>query len=678
MKRPNLRIIRGGLAALVAATLGIVAWSLRARPAQPGATTPASETPAPGVARMGGFVIRKLDKDGQERFVLNADSMVGQEQEDVQLRGVTMSFPYMADGQRRKAQVTAERCAYTPAIQRAIFNGHVVVTTDDGLELKTESLVYRGDKGLARTDTAMEFKRNELSGSGTGAVYDAEKGTLELQADAFLRIEDEKGGPPMEIHGRQATMNRAEGTLQFVDDVDAKQGADTLKTDNLLITFSTEDRSLVGFSAVGSVQLHLVGGTAVPGLPQAAAKGHGTRDLKAQRLEVGMHKDRSLEQATAGPDAELTILPGPGEVRSRRLLKARFLTFHFDEKGRLQEVDGQKDALMREEALPPAKAEPREVSCRNFTSRLDPESGDVTNVEFHNEVVMTRGTQRSGSENAFYDGAKKLLTFEGDPELKDSADGSRLSAQRIEVNTDTRDVNAYKDVRHLLGAQGARRKPGMLSSRPGDEPTLVSCGQFSHEEKTRTTRYLEGAVLRSGKDEVRSPTMRVIEDAAGKRRLAATEGVVSVFHPQESSAKPTPGKAAPAPLETRSKQMTYEEAAGKIVYNEDVVMRQADIVSKSPEATVTLTPDGNQVQTVVAGEPVEIEQGVRKANGRQATYTPTEETVVVVGEKVVLKDPTQEVQGRSLTFHVHDDRILVDGREEVRTETILKKEPSKP
>jgi len=52
--------------------------------------------------------------------------------------------------------------------------------------------------------------------------------------------------------------------------------------------------------------------------------------------------------------------------------------------------------------------------------------------------------------------------------------------------------------------------------------------------------------------------------------------------------------------------------------------------------------------------------------------------VVVVGEKVVLKDPTQEVQGRSLTFHVHDDRILVDGREEVRTETILKKEPSKP
>jgi len=94
---------------------------------------------------------------------------------------------------------------------------------------------------------------------------------------------------------------------------------------------------------------------------------------------------------------------------------------------------------------------------------------------------------------------------------------------------------------------------------------------------------------------------------------------------------------------------------------------------------VTLEKGGNEVRTIVAGEPVEVHQGIRRASGTTGTYTPATETMVLEGEEVVLQDVDRRIRGRILTFQVGEDRIRVDGQEEVRTEAIFKKrEPSTP
>jgi lipopolysaccharide export system protein LptA len=94
---------------------------------------------------------------------------------------------------------------------------------------------------------------------------------------------------------------------------------------------------------------------------------------------------------------------------------------------------------------------------------------------------------------------------------------------------------------------------------------------------------------------------------------------------------------------------------------------------------VTLSADGEAVDHIVVGEPVEVLQGLRRATGREGTYTPQNETLVLVGEKVVLTDVDRHVEGRVLIFQVGNDRIRVDGREEERTEAVFKqKGPAKP
>ena len=203
----------------------------------------------------------------------------------------------------------------------------------------------------------------------------------------------------------------------------------------------------------------------------------------------------------------------------------------------------------------------------------------------------------------------------------------------------------------------------------GSEPTVLVCRRFEYDSIGRRAAYRENALLRSGRDEVRAPLIVLEDPAPTQRRLHASGGVVSLLYPRSSSE----AGDEPASVQTRSQDMVYEEAAGRVVYTGEVQIRQGDIVTLSPEAVVTLSEAGDDVLKIVAGEPVEVRQGERRAEGRTGTYTPGNETMVLEGDEVVLQDVDRSVRGRVLTFQVGEDRIRVDGQEAVRTEAIFKR-----
>jgi hypothetical protein len=91
------------------------------------------------------------------------------------------------------------------------------------------------------------------------------------------------------------------------------------------------------------------------------------------------------------------------------------------------------------------------------------------------------------------------------------------------VKTANGNVQAQDGVRHVLKARG---HGGLLEGK--DSPTLLTAGLFSHDRAERLTRYTSGALLRSGKDEVRAANIIIQEDAAGRRTLKANKSVVSI------------------------------------------------------------------------------------------------------------------------------------------------------
>jgi lipopolysaccharide transport protein LptA len=674
VRPPATRVLRRILLGVVVVVAVAVAWTFR----RPSAPKPMGEplAGAPGEGTTIGDMAFSRFEGGTEKLNVKARDSRQVEGGAWRYEGVEVTFPFVARGEESSATITSDECLYDPDREEALFSGNVHVVTDDGFELTTESLEYSGREGRIRSAVDVQFAQGTSSGRSRGAVYLATSDVLVLKSQVFLRFEDEEGRPT-EIESGRAQGSRQTRILSFGLGVEVRQGARVLRSRRLQLILDHELEHIQRAAAIKDVELRTRGGGEVAGVDLPPG---GERLLRARRLNMDFRPGGDLQQAIAVNDAVLEIRPGPGDPPEVRRITGHQIQFNFDREGRLDRVQGRTGARRRDpegrkvaltsEPVPSGAGVPRRVECRSFRWDLDPATGDLRTARFRDEVVFSEPGRKAWAEQAVYEeAAQKLRLSGGAPRIQDEEDGSELQAQQIEVATDTRGIVARGGVTHSIRRGGATTEGGMLA---GSEPAVLVCRRFEYDPERRKAWYRENALLRSGKDEVRAPLI-VMEDAApGQRRLHASEGVVSLLHPRPSSPEEAAeAKEPPAPVTTRSEEMVYEEAGGRVLYTGDVEIRQGDIVTRSPEAVVTLTEGGDAVEKIVAGEPVEVRQGARHAKGQTGTYTPANETMVLVGDEVVLRDVDRSVRGRVLTFQVGEDRIRVDGQEGVRTEAIF-------
>ena len=655
-----------------------VAWTLR----RPSAPTPMGDSlsgePAEGTT-IGDMAFSRFEGGAQKLEVKARDSRQ-QEGGAWHYQGVEVTFPFVARGRESSATITSDECLYDPDREEALFSGNVHVVTDDGFELRTESLEYLGRQGRVRSEVDVQFERGSSEGRARGAEYRTAGDVLELKSEVWLRFGGEDGKPVTEIESGRARGSRQTRVVNFGGGVEVRQGARVLRSKRLQLHLDEELENLTRAAAIEEVDVLTRGGGDLAGVELPPG---GERRLRSRRLNMDFRPGGVLRQAVAINRAVLEVRPGPGDPPEKRRIAGRQIQFSFDAQGRLLQVVSHSGGprphlevlpvVLTSEPVRPGEGVPRRVECRYFRWKLDPVTGALRTALFREKVSFTEPGRKGWAEQAVFDEqAQQLRLSGGAPRIVDDEDGSELQAQEIEVATDTRGVVAVGGVRHAIRRGGEGTEGGMLA---GSEPAVLVCRRFEYDAQQRKAWYRENALLRSGRDEVRAPLIVMVDPGPGRRRLQATGGVVSLLHPRSSSE----AEEEPASVNTRSQEMVYEEVAGRILYTGDVEIRQGDIVTRSPEAVVTLSEGGDDVEKIVAGEPVEVRQGARRAEGRVGTYTPGNETMILEGDEVVLQDVDRSVRGRVLTFQVGEDRIRVDGREEVRTEAIFrKKEPSTP
>jgi lipopolysaccharide transport protein LptA len=618
-------------------------------------------------------------KEGSREISIRAREMLGREGETQKLSGVEVTFPYATQGRSGNATITADECVYQADPVRASFRGNVKVRTDDGLELDSDSLKYWAKEQRLFSREAVAFRRGVVSGSADGMDYEETSG-LVLHRNVKVHIED-AAGPPADVESSQAIASRAHGTIEFNDGVVARQGTRELRSERLLLTLSDDKSYVERAAAIDDVVLRSGAADAVAG-PLAGQSGE--RELRCRRLNVAFRGKGIVREAFCVNGASLDLLPGPGDPPEKRRVTAPQLVFRFDEAGRLDGVQGVPGRLttsrvppratLTSEPLPPAALPARRVESERFSATLDPQSGLVRHATFQGGVQFTEPGRRAAAQKAVVDDAAGVVTLTGgEPRVEDEAQGGELRAKEIRIGTRSRAVSAAENVRHTIPRRGKGGTSAPTVPLSGEGPTIVVCRRFAYDPVTRSARYEGGALMRSGDDEIRAPLLVLDQPGEGKSRLAASGGVQSTLHPRTKR-----GDRPPEPVIARSRDLSYEEAARRIVYTGEVEIRQGDMVTKSPEATILLGPDGSTMEKLLAGAPVELRQGTKTATGERATYTPADETLVLVGERVVLEDAGRRLEGRVLTFQSGSDRIRVDGREEVRTEAVFKRQVPPP
>ncbi len=665
------RTVRRGLLALLLVVSGAVAFSLR-RPGVSGpATAPSRPDPGSKGTTLDQMVLMRFGEgDGAVR--VSARHVGGTEGNAQLLEGVEATVPYVESGTRGTLTIRADRCRYTPEPQKAKFRGHVQVRSTTGLELDTEELDYKSASQEGSSKVLVRFKHGNLSGSAVGATFSSAAG-VQLFSEVKLLLASATG-PPTTIESGQAQVSRAESRIYFDGGVHVVQGNRELRCNRLQLNMVNEFKTVQHAAAIEDVDLRMGAG----GGPGAVSASEGEKRLLCRKLMVGFSDEGVPQEATAHNPAVLELSPATAGGERRRIA-ANQLRFVFDAQGRLTSLEGHAggpaDPVEQQTTVLTATAPgvQRRVECKEMQVALDPATGAVTAAQLAKEIAFSEPGRKAWAQRADYREAAGVLVLEGDPRLVDQEQGSDLRAQRIELGTRSHGIKADEGVRHTLTRRSGKVGPAPLGA--GDEPTVLLCRHFEYDAATKTARYRENALMRSGRDEIRAPLLVIEQPAEGRRRLTASGGVASLLHP-----RPEKGQTRePAVVEARSREMVYDEKENRVVYTGDVEMRQGDVITRSPETVVLLTPDGHAVDRMLAGAPVEVHQGARSAKGERATYTPKDETVVLVGEKVVLQEVDRRLEGRVVTFQSGSDRIRVDGRDEVRTEAVLKrKEPRKP
>ena len=594
---------------------------------------------------------RTTEPDGTTRFHGSAEA-----------GPVRVTLGYTADGKRDKVTIEAARGEYHPTAQSGRFEGAVKVVTGLGVELSTDTLVYRGQEGIAESDDTVQFKRKQISGSARGVRLAIRDGQLNLTADVKLHIDDAERGA-LEITAERGAFEKKEGSFELLGGVTVRQGETVLTAERLTGSLELPGYVLRQLEAAGNVVL-VSPGAAMGRQMGLNASSSGSCQLRAARLDMPVGAPGARRELHAGPGGfDFAWSSGPQTEEKR--LQANAATFVLDATGRIESVAANKNVRLTQGATPAAKGRAATagdlVTCGTGSVSLDPQSREITTAELDRNVVMMRGPLRAAAEHGMLEESKLLLT--GNPEVANAESGARLSGDTIQIGMGQKrgSMSAWGNITHTF-----RRW------RSGDsgEASLVTikANEMDYNETKYSGMYRGDALLRMGADEV-SARQILVRGSERTLRLFANYKVVSRF-----SMKNKDGSAADV-VEGRAGALTYNDAAGQMTYEGNVTFRQGDLGIETPDRlALQLTKERTLKDLSAGGTHVTLALGTRHATGASLTYSATDESFRLLGNPVAYEDGDGTAgRGLALTLRKAEDRIQIDGRDLQRTETTVKR-----
>src|SRR5215211_3676701 len=156
---------------------------------------------------------RQITKDGRLYMDVQASVDITYSDGHHELENVNMAV-YPAEG-NVPDQISAARAIYQPDANIVSFVGNVKIDTKDKLQVTTESLSFDQNSGVARTDAAVAFKRENVSGTSRGAVVEQKTKRLELKNNVAIRVEPRiNGAINSGARSRPVTIKAARGVFE--------------------------------------------------------------------------------------------------------------------------------------------------------------------------------------------------------------------------------------------------------------------------------------------------------------------------------------------------------------------------------------------------------------------------------------------------------------------------------
>ncbi|QQS46246.1 MAG: LPS export ABC transporter periplasmic protein LptC [Acidobacteriota bacterium] len=376
---------------LLVVTIGLVITAfIRARrqPRPPGPVHSESRLKANVTAITEGYKYVRTEK-GREKVRLLAAKDVAYEDGRHEMEKVDLTAFGKEPG--RTVRIVSDRGTLVGDQNAVIFEGNVRVTSSDGLEVTTPLLKYDQLNEVASTDSAIAFRRADLSGSAIGAQLYARTRNLALLRDVHLVSRRPgvaaDGGLPVEIRSQKADYAELDGVIRFSGKAIAVQGGKSARAE--IITGIVDPRTKK------IVRIELRGNAALKSDEQGRVSDLAARDIDfhfdpSQHLTLavarGGARTRSLEKDAprelSADSIEAVYKPIGSETRLRSVVTQGRTILRIEEDGdseRIAERVIEADALestFRDDGKSLSRAEARGKAVMTITPKRITDSSD--------------------------------------------------------------------------------------------------------------------------------------------------------------------------------------------------------------------------------------------------------------------------------------------------------------
>jgi LPS export ABC transporter protein LptC len=250
---------------------------------------------------------QRVTKEGRLYMHVKASRDITFSDDHHELENVSMAvFPAEGDV---PDQISAARAIYQPTTNIVSFVGNVKIDTKEKLQVTTESLSFDQNSGVAQTDAAVSFSRENVSGTATGAVVEQKAKRLELKKDVAIKVEPQTAGAtksrararPVMVRAARGIFEHQALKLTFAGGATVEQERDILSGENIYATLNQQQR-LEKAEIRGNAYLR----TMEPG---RAAEVH------AVDMDFFLDQDQRLQRVFANNDVKARSLDSDSELQ---------------------------------------------------------------------------------------------------------------------------------------------------------------------------------------------------------------------------------------------------------------------------------------------------------------------------------------------------------------------------